>query len=300
MCLALGTGFGQFATFYFKAPMPKNLVQIDIDPDRVGRNYPASKGLVSDLKPALEGLLRRISDAEDAALSEGHVRVREGKRRYAERLRSFLAQPAEPPFHGLFVMKTLRENTSPDTIFVSDSSATQSWLMEQAFVIHRPRSILLSEAYQSMGYAIGAAVGAKLGAPERPVCAIVGDGSFTMTCGELATATALGLSITYLIFNDGEYNALRHSQKHVFNERYIATSLNNPDFPALARAFGAHGHRAESAEALGSVIRESQAGGGVHVIDCPIDREVLSSRWTRTVKSFRGGAATAPPPDAGG
>ena len=196
-------------------------------------------------------------------------------------------------------MKTLRENTSPDTIFISDSSATQSWLMEQAFTIHRPRSILLSEAYQSMGYAVGAAVGAKLGAPERPVCAIVGDGSFTMTCGELATATALGLSITYLIFNDGEYNALRHSQKHVFNERYIATSLNNPDFPNLARAFGAHDHRVESAEALGSAIRDAQSGGGVHVIDCPIDRDVLSSRWTRTVKSFRGGAATAPPPDAG-
>ncbi len=297
-CLALGTGFGQFATFYFKAPMPKNLVQIDIDPERVGRNYPASVGLVSDLKPALEGLLRRIADAEDVALTEGHVRVREGKRRYEERLRSFLAEPAAPPFHGLFVMKTLRENTSPDTIFVSDSSATQSWLMEQAFTIHRPRSILLSEAYQSMGYAVGAAVGAKLGAPERPVCAIVGDGSFTMTCGELATATALGLSVTYLIFNDGEYNALRHSQKHVFNERYIATSLNNPDFPSLARAFGAHGHKVGSAEALGSAIRDAQAQGGVHVIDCPIDRDVLSSRWTRTVKSFRGGAATAPPPDA--
>ncbi len=299
LCLALGTGFGQFATFYFKAPMPKNLIQIDIDPERVGRNYPASVGLVSDLKPALEGLLRRVADAEDSALSEGHVRVREGKRRYEERLRSFLAQSAAPPFHGLFVMKTLRENTSPDTIFVSDSSATQSWLMEQAFVIHRPRSILLSEAYQSMGYAVGAAIGAKLGAPERSVCAVVGDGSFTMTCGELATAAALDLSITYLIFNDGEYNALRHSQKHVFGERYIATSLNNPDFPALARAFGAHGHRVESAEALGRVIRDAQAQGGVHVIDCPIDRDVLSSRWTRTVKSFRGGAATAPPPDAG-
>ena len=297
-CLALGTGFGQFATFYFKAPMPKNLVQIDIDPERIGRNYPASKGLVSDLNPALEGLLKRISNGEDVALSEGHVRVREGKRRYEERLRSFSTKPAEPPFHGLFVMKTLRQNTSPDTIFVSDSSATQSWLMEQAFVIYRPRSILLSEAYQSMGYALGAAIGAKLGAPDRPVCAVVGDGSFTMVCGELATATAFDLSITYIIFNDGEYNALRHSQKHVFGERYIATSLNNPDFPELARAFGAHGHRVESAKELGSLIRDSQAQGGVHAIDCPVDREVLSSRWTRTVKSFRGGAATAPPTDA--
>ncbi len=294
LCLALGTGFGQFATFYFKAPMPKNLVQIDIDPARVGRNYPAAVGLVSDLRPALEGLLKRIAEAEDAPLSEGHVRVRAGKRLYEETLRSFSTQHPAPPFHGLFVMKTLRENTAPDTIFVSDSSATQSWLLEQAFVIHGPRSVLLSEAYQSMGYAMGAAIGAKLGAPERPVCVVVGDGSFTMACGELATATALDLDVTYLIFNDGEYNALRHSQKHVFGERYIATSLNNPDFSALARAFGAQGWRVESAEELGRAIRTAREGG-VHVIDCPIDRDVLSSRWTRTVQSFRGGAATAPP-----
>lgn len=297
-CLALGTGFGQFATFYFKAPMTKNLAQIDIDPARIGRNYPVSRGLASDLRPALDGLLKRVAEAEDAPLSEGHVRVREGRRRYGERLRSFLAKPAAPPFHGLFVMKTLRENTPPDTIFVSDSSATQSWLMEQAFTIYRPRSILLSEAYQSMGYALGAAIGAKLGAPERPVCAVVGDGSFTMVCGELATATALDLSLTCLVFNDGEYNALRHSQKHVFGERYIATSLNNPDFPALARSFGAHGHRAGSAEELRSAIVDARERGGVHVIDCPIDRDALSTRWERTVKSFRGGAATAPPPDA--
>ncbi len=298
LCLALGTGFGQFSTFYFKVGMPKNIAQIDIDPERVGRNYPASTRLVSDLKPALQGLLKRIAEVDDVPLSEGHVRVRAGRRQYEERLRSFLTKPAAPPFHGLFVMNTLRENTSPDTIFVSDSSATQSWLMEQAFVVHRPRSVLLSEAYQSMGYALGAAIGAKLGAPERPVCAVVGDGSFTMACGELATATALDLSLTYLVFNDGEYNALRHSQKHVFGGRYIATSLNNPDFPALARAFGAHGHRVGSEEELRRAIRDSQAQGGVHVIDCPIDREALSSRWERTVKSFRRGAATAPP-DAG-
>ncbi len=298
LCLALGTGFGQFSTFYFKMPMAANLVQIDIDPERIGRNYPASMGLVSDLKPALGGILQRISEADDATPTEGHVRVRAGRRQYEERLRSFLTKPAAPPFHGLFVMKTLRESLPPDTIFVSDSSATQSWLMEQAFVIHRPRSVLLSEAYQSMGYALGAAIGARLGAPERPVCAVVGDGSFTMACGELATATALGLSLTYLIFNDGEYNALRHSQKHVFGGRYIATSLNNPDFPALARAFGAHGHRAGSAEELGRAIRDSRAEGGVHLIDCPIDREVLSSRWARSVQSFQRGAATAPPSDA--
>jgi len=286
LCLALGTGFGQFATSYYKAPIPRNMIQVDVDPQRIGRNYPASLGVLGDAREALQGILKRLEDIGEAPLGEGHVRIRAGRRLYAERLAAFLAKPHAPPFHGLFVMKTVREAMPPDTIFLSDSSATQSWLMEQAFEIYRPKSILLSEAYQSMGYALGAAIGARLGAPERPVCAIIGDGSFTMVCGELATATALNLPITFLIFNDGKYGALRHSQTHVFGGRYIGTDLNNPDFPALARAFGAKGHKVTSADSLRGALKASLQEGGVHVVDCPIAPDVLSTRWERAARTF--------------
>ncbi|MBI2131266.1 MAG: thiamine pyrophosphate-binding protein, partial [Candidatus Tectomicrobia bacterium] len=133
LCLALGTGFGQFATSYYKAPIPENLIQVDVDPQRLGRNYPAALGILADAREALQGLLKRLEDMGEAPLGEGHVRVRAGRRLYAERLAAFLARPQAPPFHGLFVMKTLREAFPPETIFLSDSSATQSWLMEQAF-----------------------------------------------------------------------------------------------------------------------------------------------------------------------
>ncbi len=295
LCLAVGTGFGQFATFYFKAPIPENLIQVDIEEGRLGRNYPARLGIAADARAALRGLLKRLEDLDDLPPGEGHFRVRAGRQLYAERLQTFLDKPAAPPFHGLFVMKTLRDLFPPETIFLSDSSATQSWLMEQAFEIYRPRSLLLSEAYQAMGYALGAAIGAKLAAPERPVCAVVGDGSFTMALADLAAATALGLPITYLIFNDGQYNALRHSQKHVYDGRYVGTALNNPDFPSLAEAFGAQGHRVASPEDLREAILRSQREGGVHLIDCPIDPEVLSTRWERAVKSFQRGAAAQAP-----
>ncbi len=286
VCLAVGAGFGQFSTLYFKVPMPKRLIQIDIDPSRIGRNYPAELGIEAEAGAALKGLLKRLEDIGDKPPGEGHFRIRTSRANYAERLAEFMDKPPAIPFHGLFVMKTLRDALSPDTVFITDSSATQSWLLEQAFTIYRPGSILQSEAYQSMGYAVGAAFGAKLGAPERPVCAIVGDGSFVMSCGELATAVSLGLDITYVIFNDGQYNALRHSQKHVFGGRYIGTEINSPDFVALAGAFGAAGHRVESGEGLAQAIARSQSEAGVHVIDCPIDKDVLSTRWTRTVKTF--------------
>ena len=298
-CLAVGTGFGQFSTLYFKIPIPENLIQIDIDSQRVSRNYPAKIGIVADAKAALEGLLKRFEEMDDQAPGEGHFRVRAGKALYAERLEAFLDRPQKPPFHGLFVMHTLRELLPPDTIFISDSSATQSWFSEQAFEIYQPRSVLLSAAYQSMGYAVGASIGAKLGAPERPVCVVVGDGSFTMVCGEIATAISMQLSIIYLIFDDGEFNALRHSQKHVFGGRYIGTSLNNPDFVQLAEAFGARGHRPASAETLREAISAAHKAGGVQVIDCPIDRDVLSSRWERSVKGFQRGVQDAAPDAAG-
>jgi len=292
-CLAIGTGFGQFATQYFKIPIPENLIQIDIDPARIGRNYPPSLGIVANARDALAGLLKRFEAMDERPPGEGHFRVRTSKVVYAERLRAYMDKPAQPPFDGLFVMKTIRDGFSPDAIFISDSSATESWLMEQAFEIYRPRSILLSEAYQSMGYAVGAAYGAKLGAPERPVCAIVGDGSFVMSCGELATAVSLGLDLTYIVFNDGQFNALRHSQKYVYGERYTGTEINSPDFAALASAFGATGHRIESDQDLAGAIARAQAGGGVHVIDCPIDKDSLSSRWRRSVKTFAADPASA-------
>jgi thiamine pyrophosphate-dependent acetolactate synthase large subunit-like protein len=285
-CLAVGTGFGQFATQYYRIPIPENLIQIDIDPSRLGRNYPAKLAIQADALATMEGLLKRFEDMSERPPGEGHFRARTSKSIYAERLQAYMDKPASPPFDGLFVMKTIRDAFPSDTIFISDSSATQSWLMEQAFEIHRPRSILLSEAYQSMGYAVPAAYGAKIGAPERPVCTIVGDGSFMMSCGELATAVSLGLDITYVIFNDGVYGALRHSQKYVYGERYIGTDINNPDFKALAEAFGAMGHRVGSGVELAEALCESQSVGGVHVVDCPIDKDSLSSRWQRSVKTF--------------
>jgi len=295
VCLAIGTGFGQFATQYYKIPIPKTLIQLDIDPTRVGRNYPASLGIVADARDSLVRLLKRFEEMGERPPAEGHFRIRSSKSIYAERLLTYMEKPSKPPFDGLFVMKKIRDGFPPDSIFVSDSSATQSWLMEQAFEIYRPRSILLSEAYQSMGYAVGAAYGAKLGAPERPVCGIVGDGSFVMSCGELATAVSLGLSLIYVVFNDGQFNALRHSQKFVFGERYIGTEINSPDFVVLASAFGASGHCIQSGEDLSKALARAQTDGGVHVIDCPIDKDSLSSRWQRSVKTFAADSTSTEP-----
>ena len=286
LCLALGTGFGQFSTSYYKMPMTNNLLQIDIAEDRLGRNYPAKLSIQGDINLCLQRILIKLEDVDSLASTESLYRVKSSKSLYKERLDSFMSHENNPPFHGLFVMKTIRDVMPPNTVFLSDSSATQSWLMEEAFTIYEPNSILLSEAYQSMGYALGASIGAKIGAPERPVCGIIGDGSFTMVCGELAAAVSHSLHIIIIIFNDGKYGALRHSQKYVYGERYIATDINNPDFVTLAESFGAKGHRilakGDLAESLDNALHEKN----VHIIDCPIEADVLSTKWEKSVKVF--------------
>ncbi|MEE9257558.1 MAG: thiamine pyrophosphate-binding protein, partial [bacterium] len=132
VCLAVGTGFGQFATQYFKIPIPENLIQIDIEAARIGMNYPARLAIAAEARGAIAGLLKRLNSMEGRPPGEGHFRVRISKAAYAERLRAYMEGPPPGPFDGLFVVKMIRDGFPPETIFISDSSATQSWLMEQA------------------------------------------------------------------------------------------------------------------------------------------------------------------------
>ena len=286
LCLALGTGFGQFSTSYYKMPMTNNLLQIDIAEDRLGRNYPAILSIQAEINLCLQGILKRLEGVGPSANTESLYRIKSSRSLYKERLDRFMSNENNPPFHGLFVMKTIRDVMPPNTVFLSDSSATQSWLMEEAFTVFQPNSILLSEAYQSMGYALGASIGAKIGAPERPVCGIIGDGSFTMVCGELAAAVSHSLHIIIVIFNDGKYGALRHSQKYVYGERYIATDINNPNFVTLAKSFGAKGHKILTKNDLEESLDNALHEKNVHIIDCPIETDVLSTKWERSVSVF--------------
>ena len=267
-------------------PMTKNLIQIDISEDRLGRNYPALLCIQGEIDVALQGILKRLENVSTSSDTESFYRIKSSRALYKERLDRFMSNAHNPPFHGLYVMKTIRDVMPPNTVFLSDSSATQSWLMEEAFTVFQPKSILLSEAYQSMGYALGASMGAKIGAPERPVCGIIGDGSFTMVCGELAAAVSHSLHLIIVIFNDGKYGALRHSQKYVYGERYIATDINNPDFIALAESFGAKGHKISSKEDLASSLSNALDEKNVHIIDCPIEVDVLSTKWEKSVSVF--------------
>ena len=130
----------------------------------------------------------------------------------------------------------------------------------------------------SMGYGLPAAVAAQLVHPERVVVCFTGDGDFVMSSPELATAVQYRLPIVILLVNNGMYATIRMHQERTYPRRVIGTDLENPDFPALAQAYGAHGERVERTEDFEGAFERALASGEPSVLELPVDPERISPR----------------------
>jgi acetolactate synthase-1/2/3 large subunit len=119
----------------------------------------------------------------------------------------------------------------------------------------------------TLGYAVPAAIGAKIARPETPVIAIAGDGGFMFSVAELATAVKYRLPIVFLVVNDGRYGAIKFLQEKIFDGRWGETELSNPDFVALARAFGARAERVEKIASLPGVLASAFAAAAPTVVE---------------------------------
>src|SRR5207302_4741889 len=165
----------------------------------------------------------------------------------------------------------LRGALQDDAIVVNDQTGVNYW-MEWRFPVLAPRTFLYPVGSATLGYAVPAAIGARLANPDRQVVAVVGDGGFLFSLNELATAVKYGLGIVFLVLNDDRYGAIEYLQKRLHG-RSGETELANPDFPALARAFGAAGERVESLDALGGLLARALATEGPTVLELPMALE---------------------------
>jgi acetolactate synthase-1/2/3 large subunit len=129
-----------------------------------------------------------------------------------------------------------------------------------------------------MGYGLPAAVAAQLIHPERVVVCFTGDGDFVMSSPELATAVQYDLPIVVILVNNGMYATIRMHQERQFPGRVVGTDLENPDFPALARAYGAHGERIERTEDFEAAFDRALASRRPSVLELPVDPERISPR----------------------
>ena len=263
--LAVGTRLSfrstQGVSLKLKLRPDQALIHLDIDATVPGIMYHPTIALIGDAKAGLCRILTELGEKE--ARSPWKVpSFWRSMRIHSARYTREMAQ----------VIKNLRDVLADDAILVNDQSNVNYWL-EWYFPVLRPRTFLYPVGSSTLGYSLPAAIGAKIGCPERQVVAITGDGGFLFTVQELATAVKYNLSLVVILFNDNCYGGIRWLQ----NERYGRSGevdLVNPDFQLLARAFGANGIRVNSLSDLPAVLRSALAAEGPTVLEVPVTEEL--------------------------
>jgi acetolactate synthase I/II/III large subunit len=268
----------------FSIPDSK-LIQVDIDPREIGKNYPAEVGIVSDCKLALADMLAGISeeqarkarDARASYLADLAALKQEWEHRLEHR-RSYNGMPTT-------MLRTLRElrKVLPRNGIVTVGSGHPQSTTKQAFPVYEPRTHITSGSFSSMGFALPAAIGAKLAKPEAPVVCIIGDGDFMMCVQELAICAMYDIPVVFLVLNNSGYISIRDGQNYLIG-RQIGSEFNHHngdgrpysvDFVALAKSFGFDlAAKVQAAEDIGSTIKRALDSKAPALIDVPITRDV--------------------------
>ncbi len=269
--LAVGTRFSEIATGSFGARVPPALVHVDINQAVFDRNHPAAVRLEGDAKLVLPALLQALQALgpprpPDQAL---HRQIKTDKSAY---LAAWFAHDSKGRVNPGRFFAALRAALPDDVITVVDDG-NHTYLTAELFEVRTSNSLIVPTDFNAMGYAVPAAIGAKLANPEREVVAIVGDGAFLMTCMEILTATRLGLGIAYFVFHDGELSQIAQAQEIPYN-RKPCTAIGALDLEGVAIATGAEYVSIKSDADLGAGIaaaRQAAASGRPAVVDVEID-----------------------------
>jgi len=257
-----------------RVPDPEQaLIHVSPDPDELGRVY--APALAVPASPDTFALALAATLPLDGGRREEAFAA--ARADYGENLRH---RPAPGEVDMGEVMAALRERLPADAILTNGSGNFSVWT--HRFYEFRRYPTQLAPTSGAMGYGVPAAVTAKLLHPERVVVAMAGDGDFLMTGQELATAVQYGAPIVVLVVNNGMLGTIRMHQERHYPGRVSGTDLVNPDFAALARAFGALGVAVERTEDFGPAFEEALASGRPAVIELRVDPEALTPRQSLT------------------
>jgi acetolactate synthase-1/2/3 large subunit len=254
--LAVGCKFGHRSVEKLNVALAaeQTLIHLDLDAAVIGRMFKAALGIVGD---ARDGLGRLVAALGDGAPATGWDRA------WLARVHASTGPRDTPEVARL--VETLRAACPDDTIVVNDQTGLTYW-MEWRFAVLAPRTFLYPVGSAVLGYGVPAAIGAKIARPDRPVLCVAGDGGFLFSINELATAVKYRLPIVFLVVNDDRLGAIKWLQEQFFG-RWGEADLTNPDFPALARAFGARGERLTGPDALPGALAAAFAADGPTVLE---------------------------------
>ncbi len=254
---------GTTATYALKAKK----IHIEVDPSEINKNIKVDVALVGDLGEVLEQLLPRISGREGSAwlksieTSKGACAVRDIKN-----------LPDSGHLYAAHVMHDLWRITGGNAIVVTDVGQHQMW-EAQYFHHEQPRSLITSGGLGTMGFALPAAIGAKVACPEKEVWVIAGDGGFQMTSPELSTIAQENLKINIAIINNGYLGMVRQWQEFFYERNYESTPLVSPDFVKLADAHGIAGRAVRTRAEVEGAVEAARSHNGAYLLNFMVAKE---------------------------
>ena len=239
------------------------ILQIDVDAAEVNKNIHTDASVIGDANAVLKILNERLT-------AQHH----EKWMKEVEELKEAYPLTYNPDgLTGPYVIETLYKVTQGDAIITTDVGQHQMWAA-QFYKYKKPRTFLTSGGLGTMGYGLGAAIGAKVGKPDVPVFNIAGDGCFRMNMNEIATASRYNIPVVDIVINNHVLGMVRQWQTLFYGGRYSATVLEDKvDFVKVAEALGAKGIRVTKKEEVEPAIREAMAAGGPVIIDVQIDSD---------------------------
>ncbi|MDR2631377.1 MAG: biosynthetic-type acetolactate synthase large subunit [Spirochaetaceae bacterium] len=243
------------------------ILHLDIDPAEINKNIRAEAWVVGDIKDIIRKLLKKLPPAPE---SDWNGEIEKWKAHVP------VAHHRKTRLHPRFIIEETAKGLGYDALVATDVGQHQMWTA-QFYPFSTPRSFLTSGGLGTMGFGLGAILGAKIANPQRSAALFTGDGSFRMNCAEMATIAAYRLPILILIFNNRTLGMVRQWQALFYGERYAETTLDRPpDFIKLAEAYGLSGYRADNEDsfraALDRALGELAQGRAV-LIDAHIDQD---------------------------
>ncbi len=270
--LALGTRINQGSTGwdYSVINPDTKIIQVDIDPFEVGRNYPLAVGIVGDAGAVAQQLTDALGQQfpEGRANPEWTAEVADLKARRRARLDAE-AQLGGDPMMPQRVFSELNKVLPRDCMVTIDAGIAPG-LSYDRISYELPRTMFNYAGQGGLGMGLGVGLGTKLGRPDRPAISLQGDGGFLYTSQELNTAVRKNIPLVSIVLNNGCHGAEKAQQQRFYDQKYIGVDLENPRFDKLAEVYGARGFYVERPEDVADTVREALATDGPSVVEIPV------------------------------
>ena len=277
--LVVGTDLSEMTSHAWdpKLNPSRALIQIDIDPNEIGKNYPVNIGIVADARASLHAMKEYLWDFPPKTKRD-LAPFKESMQYFAEK-ESFSEQLPMKPQR---LMNELRRSLPRNTLIFGDMGNTYSWILRY-FQSYPEGMNFLPSGLACMGSSVAACIGGKLGKPGSPVVCICGDGDFLMTGMEVITAVEYRIPVVWIVLKNNRLGAIYDVQSLSYQGRYSASEFSDVDFVSIATAFGARGFRVEKPDDVASTVKAALGAEGPAVIEAVIDPKEkfpLTSRAT--------------------